>query len=95
MAYRIKLHHAGIAEVLKSDEVAVALGNVADAIAATAEAHDEVQRHGVDVEVEEYETDRVAFSVTLAHPAGRAIEAKYGTLTQAAGDAGLEVRSYE
>ena len=30
-------------------------------------------------------------SVTLAHPAGLAVQAKHGALSKAAGDAGLEV----
>lgn len=36
--------------------------------------------------------DRAGVRVTLAHPAGLAVQAKHGALTRAAGQAGLEVR---
>lgn len=92
-ARRVKLDHRGIAEVLKSAEVAARLSELATAVEASASADDSVVRHGVPVKVESYETDRAAVAVTLAHAGGLGIEAKHGTLSRAAGDVGLEVRS--
>ena len=43
------------------------------------------------VKVSEYKTDRVRATVWLAHPSGLAVQAKHGTLTRAASEAGLEV----
>lgn len=37
-------------------------------------------------------TDRAHASVTIAHPAGQAVQAKHGALTKAAAQAGLDVR---
>lgn len=88
---RIRLDHAGIAEMLKSGPVAAAVADIAEAVAAEARSDAAVARHGVPVKVNHYTTDRAASSVTLAHPAGLGIEAKHGTLTRAAGAAGLEV----
>ncbi len=45
------------------------------------------------VEVDEYTTDRSAASVTIVHPAGEALEAKYGTLAKAALAAGVDFRA--
>lgn len=36
-------------------------------------------------------TDRAHANVTLAHPAGQAVQAKHGALTKAAAQAGLDV----
>jgi hypothetical protein len=41
--------------------------------------------------VDDYTTDRAASAVTIAPPAGLPLQAKYGSLTKAAGSAGLEV----
>ena len=45
------------------------------------------------VRVSEYETDRARATVWLAHPSGLAVQAKHGTLTKAASQAGVEVHS--
>lgn len=91
MALTVKLDHGGIAAVLKSAEVAAAVREMADEVAANATSDDAVLRHEVPVRVTDYTTDRAASAVTLAHPAGVPIEAKHGVLTRAAGAAGLEV----
>lgn len=88
---RVRLDHRGMAEILKSAEVAAAVEEVALAAGVRAEAHPSVVAHGVDVRVDSYETDRAAASVTLAHPAGLNIERKYGVLTDAASAQGLDV----
>lgn len=46
-----------------------------------------------EVTVREYTTDRAACAVSIAHPAGAAIEAKHGSLTKAASAAGFTVNS--
>lgn len=45
------------------------------------------------VEVSLGTTDRPRANVALAHPAGRAVQAKYGALTKAAARAGLDVHA--
>ncbi|MGW0504142.1 hypothetical protein [Micromonospora sp. NPDC003241] len=88
---RIRLDRKGVAELLKSAPFAAAVAAKAAAIKATVSAHQSVVRHGMPVETEAYVTDRAAQAVTIAHPGGLAVEAKYGALTQAASAVGLEV----
>lgn len=88
---RIRLDHAGIAEVLKSAEVRSQVDALAAEVGRDAEANPSVRRNQVPVVVDHYTTDRAAASVTLKHPAGRGLQAKWGVLTRAAGSAGLEV----
>jgi len=45
-----------------------------------------------DVIVRSYTTDRAAAAVSIAHPAGLAMQAKHGALTKAAASLGLEVK---
>lgn len=94
MPLNIKLDHDGIGEVLKSSGVRGAIDGIAADVAANVKAADTVRRNGVasSVEVASYTTDRAAAAVTIAHPAGVGMQAKHGTLTQAAGAAGLEVK---
>lgn len=86
---------AGIAELEKSDGVAAAVKALAVQVAANAESQHRAVSSGqvLPVKVDTYTTDRAAASVTLAHPAGLAMQAKYGVLTKAAAGAGLEVKS--
>lgn len=94
---RLRLDHAGIAALLKSAKVAESVHELAEKTATVVRASDPVTRHDLaaTIKVERYETDRAAASVTIAHPAGLGIQAKHGTLTSAAGEVGLEVRSRE
>jgi len=87
---KLRLDHPGIAEVLKSAEVAGVVESAAQAVAAGVA---ETARNGeaIPVRVSLYQTDRAAAAVTMAHPAGLAKEAKYGSLARAAESAGLEV----
>jgi hypothetical protein len=52
-----------------------------------------VVRNAVETEVIHYTTDRASAAVDMDHPAGVAIEAKYGVLKKAARAAGLKVRA--
>lgn len=90
----VRLNSAGIEEVLKSSEVRSAIDGYALEIGVAVEGSDEVVRNGVSVDVDSYTTDRAAAAVTMTHPAGIPIEAKYGTLIREAGASGLEVKSY-
>jgi hypothetical protein len=70
------------------------VNDLAHAVAAQVEAAGQKVDNGredLPVKVDEYTTDRAAASVTLAHPAGRAVQAKHGLLTRAAASVGLEV----
>lgn len=91
MASRIRLDHAGIGELLKSEPVAAAVRELGEDVAAVVETDDAVVRHDIPVQVDDYTTDRAAVAVTLAHAAGAGVQATYGTLTRAAGALGLEV----
>lgn len=81
---KIRLDHDGIAEVLKSAEVAEAVHEIAEQRAANVRSHPKVVEHGVadSVKVEDYVTDRAASAVVIAHPAGLPLQAKYGVLTR-------------
>lgn len=89
----LRLDSGGVAAVLKSGAVASAVTAAADQVA------DQVRGQGrtvgndddLPVVVDTYTTDRAAASVTLAHPAGLAVQAKHGALTAAAAAVGLEV----
>lgn len=91
MLTNVKLDHKGMAEMLKSGEVASVIAATAESVASAARAEEAVERNNVPVETRSYTTDRAATAVSLAHPAGVPIEGKYGSLTRAAGSAGLTV----
>lgn len=95
MAIKITRNSAGIMEVLKSAAVASAVADLALDVGVAVEAHESVSRNAMPVVVDEYVTDRAAASVTIAHPGGLGVQAKYGALTQAAGNAGLTVKTKE
>jgi hypothetical protein len=88
---KVTLDHAGIAEVLKSGEVHAVISAAAGLVAARVQTAATVQRHGAPVWVLDTTTDRAKSLVTIAHAGGLGMQARYGVLTQAAGDAGLEV----
>lgn len=99
MADRVKLDHGGIAALLKSGPMQALVQSAAEAIA------DSVRSQGITVgafkggageialpvTVSTTTTDRAHASVTLAHPAGTAVQAKHGALTKAASAAGVSV----
>lgn len=92
----VRLDHDGIASLLKSGAMQALVTEAAEKVA------DNVRSQGILVDGEPGEmplpvetsvttTDRAHASVTLAHPAGTATQAKHGALTKAASAAGLEV----
>lgn len=85
----------GIAELLKDPMLATAIHTLAEEIADNVRNEGRTVGHGdeLPVKVDDYVTDRAASSVTLAHPAGLAVQAKHGSLTKAAAAAGLEVNA--
>lgn len=84
--------HLDLDGLLKSSELARPINALAHQIAAQA-SHTTTAGTTLPVVVNEYTTDRKAASVTIAHPAGLATQAKHGVLTKAAAAVGLEVRS--
>jgi hypothetical protein len=90
---KIKLDHGGVAAVLTSGEVASAIGDLTESVAANAGGWETNSGEPIPVVTSTYTTDRAAGSVTLAHPAAMPLQAKYGVLTDAAAQAGLEVRA--
>jgi hypothetical protein len=89
----LRLDHAGIAEVLRTQ-----CRGIVDAAAASVVAFAEGEAPLVDrgrtripIDAAAQTTDRARAVVALKHPAGMAVQAKYGTLTRAAAAAGLEV----
>lgn len=94
---RVHLNEAALQRRLKSPEADEQRKQLAEAIA------DGVRRQGIEVgavtEGEFATTGELPVHVTddgnvvLAHPAGQAVEAKYGALVKAAAELGLEVKS--
>ena len=84
----IKLDHAAIENILKVD-----MRKPIDDLAAQIAARVDVGSVDAPVTVKAYTTDRAISVVAIAHPAGLAIEAKYGALRKAAASLGYEVKS--
>jgi hypothetical protein len=93
MAMIIKLSKSGMREMLSGGQVASTIASIAEAVGNSARSNAGVQRHDAEIKVETYTTDRAAAAVLIKHPIGMGIQAKYGTLTQAAAGQGLQVRS--
>ena len=90
----VRLDSNGIGDLLKSSAMRSAVDKAANAVAENArdQGHTVESGEALPVTVTSYTTDRAAASVALAHPAGVAMQAKYGVLTKAASDAGMEVK---
>jgi hypothetical protein len=98
---RVRLNSAGIREILNATAMRAATEAAAEAVAEN--ARDQGIKVGdkdggrfeydLPVTVKMFTTDRPHAVVALAHPAGDSVQAKHGTLTKAAGQAGLDVRS--
>jgi hypothetical protein len=100
MASRVRLNSKGVAAILRSAPVAAAVKAAAEQVAQN------VREQGIKVgdvdggpheadlpvKVSMTTTDRAHASVTITHPAGLAVQAKHGSLTKAAAQAGLDVR---
>lgn len=97
----IRLNHKGIEEILKSAPMAAAVKAAAEQVAQNVRDMDikvgdkDGGKHEYDlpVTVTMVTTDRAHALVTLAHPAGEAVQAKHGALTKAAAQTGLDVRA--
>lgn len=87
MAVTIK--YPGISEILKERM----RGPIDDLARQIADRVDVGTVSDAQVIVRSYTTDRAAAAVSIAHPAGLAMQAKHGALTKAAASLGLEVRA--
>lgn len=84
----LHLNYMAISRLLKSDEMKKRIEEVANAIAANVDVGSVTD---AKVGVQMVETDRAHANISVMHPAGMAMEAKYGTLRRAAASQGLEV----
>lgn len=87
---QFQLDRAGVAEILKSEPVRAMCMGVAEQVAGNVRSS---VKPGVEVLVTAYTSDRAGASVVIAHPGGLGMQAKHGTLTRAAAQVGLDVRS--
>jgi hypothetical protein len=95
----VRLNSKGIARILKAPPMDAAVKRAAESVKANVEAlnirvgdKDGGQHEKpLPVTVTTSTTDRAHANVTLAHPAGAAVQAKHGALTKAAAQAGLDV----
>lgn len=89
MASNVKLDHSEVGRVLLEDM----RGPIDELAAQVAALVDVSSVADAEITVRAYTTDRAAAAISIAHPAGLAVQAKYGALTKAAAALGLEVRS--
>lgn len=97
---RVRLNDQGVEDLLRSAAMRSAVENAAKAVAANVEAQGigvgdrDGGKHEIPlpVRVATTTTDRAHANVTLAHPAGLAVQAKHGALTKAAAQTGLDVK---
>lgn len=84
-----KLDHAGMAEILRSADIASAVHDAAEAAADNVRANFDMIRNDMqdEVVVDDYTTDRAASSITITHAGGLGMEAKYGVLSKSVGGA--------
>lgn len=92
-----QINHAGVAELLTSSpELTAFMAGKVEEVASAVRGQVEfttdwgAARKPVEILSSTYTTDRAAGSVTLGHPAGIPLEAKYGFLAKAAQAAGFE-----
>ncbi len=86
---KVNLNFAEIGRILRED-MREPIDKLAAEIASKVDVGSVTE---AEVTVRSYTTDRAAAAVTIAHPAGMAIQAKHGALTKAAAELGLEVKS--
>lgn len=100
MTARSGLYPLVVARLLKSSRVAAATRRAAEDVAKNVrdmgikvgDRDGGPHEYDLPVKVTMSTTDRAHANVTLAHPAGQAVQAKHGALTKAAAQAGLDVR---
>ena len=97
----IRLNSEAVGRLLRSSMMQRAVRAAAERVANNVRAQGitvgdrDGGKHEIDlpVKISTSITDRAHANVTLAHPAGQAVQAKHGALTKAAAQAGLDVRS--
>jgi len=95
----VRLDHDALMRVLNTPEIARKVEDMAERVADNVRAlgitvgdvDGGASEYDLPVTVNSYKSDRPRSSVTLAHPAGLAVQAKHGALSKAAADEGLEV----
>ncbi len=92
MTWKVQLDRQGVGAILRSPELSTAVTGLARTVASNVMARLPSDRYDADVVVEPYTTDRGAAAVVVRHPQARALEAKFGILSNAAAAAGLSVR---
>lgn len=100
MARKVKLDSRGIEAILQSTATHRATQEAAEKVADNARAmgvkvgdkDGGPREKDMPVEVSMTTTDRAHAFVTIAHPAGQAVQAKWGALTKSAREAGLDVK---
>jgi hypothetical protein len=98
MGINLKLNEAGLREILRSPGMRRASKTAAEAIAQRirAEGIKVGDRDGgpdeIPLPVEVHEDSEGGAKVVIAHPAGQAVQAKHGSLTKAAAQAGLKLK---
>ncbi|KQP83745.1 hypothetical protein [Aeromicrobium sp. Leaf291] len=85
MANRVKLNSAGMAALLKSDEVRALLqGPAANILAAAkADTHDDTYAYEAGLHIEQATTDRAVTRIVSGDYKGHILEARYGILSRA------------
>lgn len=81
----VRLDHAAIGELLKSDSVRAALAPRAERVLAKAQAdpHDDTGAYESSLRIEQGTTDRAVLRVVAGDWKGHILEAKYGILARA------------
>lgn len=89
MARRVRLDPKGMEDLLRSPGVAAEVTSTAGRVREIARGDAAVMRHRMPVRSTSGFTDRARAIVTIAHPGGLGVQAKYGSLTKAVAAAGL------
>jgi len=91
MASLVHLNYAAIGRILR-EEMRKPVDELAAQIAAKVKADPEVADDAAgSVDVRSVTTDRAVAIVAITHPAGMALQAKYGVFTKAAAACGYEI----
>jgi hypothetical protein len=87
MPTRFKINHAGMAELLKSDEIRGFITQRAELVleAAKADPHDDTGDYERSLHIEQDTTDRAVVRVVASDWKAKLLEAKYGILSRSLG----------
>ncbi|SDC25740.1 hypothetical protein [Actinokineospora iranica] len=89
-----EIDRAGVAEILRSPELAAAVRALGEQVGAAARAQGHTVTSGEPLPIEVFDDprqDRAGTTVAVRHPAGVGMEAHHGVLRRAAGTVGLDV----